>query len=151
MADLTASARTLLGDRGSQSTLTRVAETLRSAATEATGRELLARGRLTVELSDTGWDTVAALAPGQPRGRGKPGAAGRPAKRAEGSARSRARRAGGSIRGNEGARERLAEETRLRNELEAAEAEVEAARTEVAAIEQRLENAQQELRELTES
>ena len=40
------------------STLTHVAETLRAAATGAEGRELLARGRLTEELSETGWEIV---------------------------------------------------------------------------------------------
>ena len=151
VADLTASARTLLGDRASQSTLTRVAETLRSAATEANGRELLARGRLTVELSDTGWDTLAALAPGRAARAREAGArdnqrsalkAARDVVRREQTARSAAMKELENV---------LREETRLRNELEAAEGEVEAARAEVAAIEQRLENAQQELRELTDS
>jgi hypothetical protein len=60
---LTESAREILGDRASRSTLTHVAETLRAAATGAEGRELLARGRLTEELSETGWEIIAGLTP----------------------------------------------------------------------------------------
>jgi hypothetical protein len=60
---LTEAAGEILGSRSSASTLARVSETLRAAATGAEGRELLARGSLVEELSDTGWDIVAALAP----------------------------------------------------------------------------------------
>jgi hypothetical protein len=63
VSTLTSAAGTLLGSRASPSTLARVAETLRSAATGADGRELLARGMLEEELSDTGWDIVAGLTP----------------------------------------------------------------------------------------
>ena len=45
-------ASAILGPDASKTTLTRVAETLRTAATAAEGRELLARGRLSEELSD---------------------------------------------------------------------------------------------------
>lgn len=45
----------------SPATLERVAETLRSAAVTEEGRELLARGRLTEELTATGFDVAATL------------------------------------------------------------------------------------------
>jgi hypothetical protein len=60
---LTDAAAEILGKRASTATLAKVAETLRSAATAAEGRELLARGRLVEELSETGWDIVATLTP----------------------------------------------------------------------------------------
>jgi len=66
---LTEAAAEILGSRSSPSTLSRIAETLRTAATGAEGRELLARGRLVEELSDTGWDIVAALTPAPTKGR----------------------------------------------------------------------------------
>jgi hypothetical protein len=69
VASLTDAAGKILGTRASTSTLARVAETLRAAATVAEGRELLARGCLVEELSDTGWDLVAALTPAPQRGR----------------------------------------------------------------------------------
>lgn len=78
---LTDAAGGILGSRASASTLTRVSETLRAAATGAEGRELLARGVLVEELSDTGWDIVAALTPGPPRERGSRSRAARPAAR----------------------------------------------------------------------
>lgn len=65
---LTEAAAEILGSRASGSTLSRIAETLRTAATGAEGRELLARGCLVEELSDTGWDIVATLTPA-PKGR----------------------------------------------------------------------------------
>ena len=49
-----------------------VAETLRTAATAPAGRELLARGQLTEELSGTGWEIVAGFEPG-PRAKPKRG------------------------------------------------------------------------------
>jgi hypothetical protein len=67
VSTLTSAAGAILGSRASPSTLARVAETLRSAATAAAGRELLARGMLEEALSDTGWDIVAGLTPA-PRG-----------------------------------------------------------------------------------
>lgn len=70
---LTESAGAILGPDASKTTLTRIAETLRTAATAPTGRELLARGRLTEELSETGWEIVAAFSPA-PRARPKRGA-----------------------------------------------------------------------------
>jgi hypothetical protein len=153
VADLTASAQQILGERASQSTLTRVAETLRSAATEERGRELLARGRLTVELSDTGWDTVAALAPGD---------AVKHSKRTVGSddqgARARLKAAQDALKQERSAlsaamtrlHEAKREEERFRNQLLAAETAVEEARADLEEIEQRLKDAEQQLRELTD-
>jgi hypothetical protein len=69
---LAASAGELLGPDASTNTLTRVAETLRTAATSPTGRELLARGRLTEELSETGWEIVAGFTPPPKTDRPKP-------------------------------------------------------------------------------
>ena len=63
ISGLTARARTILGPDASKTTLTRIAETLRTAATAPAGRELLARGRLSEELSGTGWEIVAGLTP----------------------------------------------------------------------------------------
>jgi hypothetical protein len=72
---LTEQASAILGPDASKTTLTRVAETLRTAATAPEGRELLARGRLSEELSGTGWEIVAGFAPSpspSPRARSKP-------------------------------------------------------------------------------
>ena len=70
---LTAAAGAILGSEASKTTLTRIALTLRTAATDPAGRELLARGRLTEELAETGWEIVAAFPPassaGSKRGR----------------------------------------------------------------------------------
>ena len=52
--EATSSAREVLGERATQATLERIAETLRSAALTPEGRELLATGLLTKELSSTG-------------------------------------------------------------------------------------------------
>jgi hypothetical protein len=68
---LTEQAGAILGPDASKTTLARVAETLRTAATAADGRELLARGRLSEELSGTGWEIVAGFAP-SPRATSKP-------------------------------------------------------------------------------
>jgi hypothetical protein len=65
-------ARDVLGERASAGTVTRVAETLRSAATSPSGRELLARGRLVDEVSETGWDVVASLTPAPARSKPSP-------------------------------------------------------------------------------
>ena len=53
----------------------------------ADGRELLARGRLSEELSGTGWEIVAGFAP-SPRARSKQ--AGKPAEKADDTAERRA-------------------------------------------------------------
>ena len=63
VSGLTEQASAILGPDASKTTLTRVAETLRTAATAPAGRELLARGRLSEELSGTGWEIVAGFAP----------------------------------------------------------------------------------------
>ena len=52
----------LLGGRATKTTLSKVAETLRSAAIAPEGRELLARGRLTHEITGTGWDLLETMA-----------------------------------------------------------------------------------------
>lgn len=57
------SARELLGETPSDTTLGRVAETLRAAALSPDGRLLLASGTLTKELRETGWDLLSGLAP----------------------------------------------------------------------------------------
>jgi hypothetical protein len=71
ISGLTEQARAILGPDASKTTLTRIAETLRIAATAPAGRELLARGRLSEELTGTGWEIVAGFAP-SPRARSKP-------------------------------------------------------------------------------
>ena len=58
------------GPNANRTTLTRIAETLRTGATAPAGRELLARGQLTEELSGTGWEIVAGFEPG-PRAKPK--------------------------------------------------------------------------------
>ena len=157
VADLTASAQRILGDGASQTTLTRVAETLRSAATEAKGRELLARGQLTAELSDTGWETVAAFAPTDSRKRGTRTETKRTEtkqQRVQGLLKS-AREA---VRQEQAARSAATtrvhgakrEMERLRDRLEAAEAAVKEAEAELAAVEQRLNDAETQVRELTD-
>jgi chromosome segregation ATPase len=151
VTDLTASAQGILGERASQSTLTRVAETLRSAATEEKGRELLARGRLTAELSDTGWDTIAALVPGDSRERTKPTAT----KHRERQAGVKAARE--AVRQEQSAlaaattrlQKTVQQEERLRDQLRAATTAVTDAEAAIAGIEKRLKHAQQQLRELT--
>ena len=70
ISGLTAQASAILGPEASKTTLARVAETLRTAATAPAGRELLARGRLSEELSGTGWEIVAGFAPA-PRAKSK--------------------------------------------------------------------------------
>ena len=68
-AEATRSAREVLGERVTQATLERIAETLRSAALTPEGRELLATGLLTKELSSTGWELIADLEPEASTGR----------------------------------------------------------------------------------
>ena len=71
ISGLTAQASAILGPDAGRTTLTRVAETLRTAATAPAGRELLARGRLSEELSGTGWEIVAGFAPAPARAKSK--------------------------------------------------------------------------------
>ncbi len=110
---LTEAAAGILGKRSSASTLAKVAETLRSAATGAEGRELLARGRLAEDLSETGWDIVATLTPA-PAGRKTEGAvAGRSQDRERGGApappRGHPQARGGPPGGGEARRRRSAQ------------------------------------------
>ena len=56
-------AKRILGDRATENTLARVADTLRSATLSPRGRELLATGSFTREMSGTGWDILESLAP----------------------------------------------------------------------------------------
>jgi hypothetical protein len=60
--------------------------TLRSAATGAEGRELLARGRLEEDLSETGWDIVTTLTPAAGRKKGPSQAGARTSRRRSGAA-----------------------------------------------------------------
>jgi len=106
---LTEAAAEILGTRASPSTMGRIAETLRAAATGAEGRELLARGRLVEELSDTGWDIVAALTPGPARERGPR----RPAARSAGTTKRAADDAQRATQLEELARARAAAEKRV--------------------------------------
>lgn len=157
VSSLTSAAGKILGSRASPSTLARVAETLRSAATSPAGRELLARGRLDEELSDTGWDVVAGLTPAPPRGKSdrkrapKESAAtpspataaeivaGEKAVRALERARAAAeRRLREAQRGEEAAAEKL---ERARGDRAAAEAALGQAARDLAAAERELERA----------
>jgi len=142
VSGLTEAAREILGPRASTSTLARVSETLRAAATGAEGRELLARGCLVEELSDTGWDIVATLTPAPARKRGtrnreaepKPAAEERKAADArrtelEHARSAAAKRVAAARRRHEAATSRLAD----------AEAALAAAQDELAAVEQEIE------------
>jgi hypothetical protein len=145
---LTDAAAEILGTRASPTTLGRVAETLRTAATGAEGRELLARGRLVEELSDTGWDIVAGLTPRPTQERGARRTAARPVettKRAEdderrakqlaelGRARAAAeKRVAAARRKEDAAAERLAD---AQAALRAAEDELEEVEREIARVE----------------
>ena len=64
--ELVAGARSLLeaaGNAATPATLDRISETLRTAATDDAGRELLARGRLDEELSGAGFGSLVAVKP----------------------------------------------------------------------------------------
>jgi hypothetical protein len=64
--DLVSAARDVLEEAGhaaSQATLDRVSQTLRTAAVDETGRELLARGRFDEELKGAGFGTLTAVTP----------------------------------------------------------------------------------------
>ena len=77
---LTAAARDELGESASETTMTRVVETLRAASLSGEGRALLASGTLTKELQETGWELLSGLTPAKPPERARP--AGKPAPRA---------------------------------------------------------------------
>ncbi len=65
---LLTSARSALGARGTAAVLDRLGQTLRAAAIDETGRELLERGRLTEELSAVGFGPLEAVKPSRRRG-----------------------------------------------------------------------------------
>ena len=65
---LLASARTALGERATAPLLERLSQTLRAAAIDETGRDLLQRGRLTEELKAAGFGPLEAVAPTRRRG-----------------------------------------------------------------------------------
>ena len=120
----------------------RALATLRAASVTEEGRELLARGRLTEELTTTGFDLAATLVP--------PRAAPRRARKTDAVASARAevdrakaesREAAGRLRDAE---RRAAS---LRKELDAAEAEVEAARAEAEKVAEQLSSAEAALKE----
>jgi hypothetical protein len=102
-------------------TLDRVAATLRAAAVTEEGRELLARGQLSEELSTTGFELVASLAPSGGR-------------RATSSARRREQRATEVADAREALKEAKAREREAARDLRDAEKEA-------AAAEARLEDA----------
>jgi hypothetical protein len=66
VAALGDAARDVLGESASETTMTRVVETLHAAALSTDGRALLASGTLTKELQETGWDLLSGLAPAKP-------------------------------------------------------------------------------------
>ena len=65
---LLTSARSALGSRGTASVLDRLGQTLRAAAIDDAGRELLERGRLTEELTAIGFGPLEAVKPSRRRG-----------------------------------------------------------------------------------
>jgi hypothetical protein len=65
---LLTSARSALGARGTAAILDRLGQTLRAAAIDETGRDLLQRGRLTEELSAIGFGPLEAVKPARRRG-----------------------------------------------------------------------------------
>ena len=65
---LLTSARSALGSRGTASVLDRLGQTLRAAAIDEVGRELLERGRLTEELTAVGFGPLEAVKPPRRRG-----------------------------------------------------------------------------------
>ena len=160
VAGLTERAAAILGPAASATTLTRVAETLRTAATTADGRELLARGRLSEELSGTGWEIIAGFDP-SPRA---------PAKKPKKTSGSKAAQEQDAAERRAAAIETQAREVReLKKSLEAAEKlrrnaareerkaaerleELRTARSnadaEVESLAEKLERAEQELKEL---
>jgi hypothetical protein len=125
----------------SQSMLDRVVSTLRAAAVTEEGRELLARGRLTEELSTTGFDLAAGLTPKAPparkqqRKQGDVGAA----RAALDEAKARQREA------DRRSRDAQKEVDAARRALESAEAALEEARAEAAGAESATEAAAAEL------
>lgn len=140
---LTKAAAALLEEEqgtANQAMLDRVAATLRAGAVTEEGRELLARGRLTEELSTTGFELAAGLTPKAPA----------PAKRKRGGGVAAARTALDQARKREreaqrrvGAAEKEVESAR--RALESAESELDAARAESDEAESAAEAAAEEL------
>jgi hypothetical protein len=125
----TAAGQLLEEEQGSASraTIDRVRATLQAAAVTEEGRELLARGRLTEELSTTGFDLIAELVP--KGGSARPAAGRKPdavaeARAALKEAKARERESARRVRDAEG------DAGKARRALDAAEAALEAARTE---------------------
>jgi hypothetical protein len=144
---LSGAAVSLLTERGqtaSQPMLDQVDRTLRAAAVDDEGRELLARGRLVRELETGGFELLAGIEPRQSTGAGRPPAAKRK-KRLEQAredvkeARSRAREAATALRQAE------REATKVHRALDAAEAAAEEARREADEAAAALEQAEDEL------
>ena len=131
MKRLTGAAGELLEEEqgsASRATLDRVRATLQAAAVTEEGRELLARGRLTEELSTTGFDLIAELVP--KGGSARPAAA---RKREDAVAEARTALKEAKARERESARrvrDAESEAGEARRTLDAAEAALEEARTE---------------------
>jgi hypothetical protein len=148
LAELRGAAARILAEagRGNDSTLNRIVETLQVAAVSSEGRELLARGRLTVDLEATGFDLLAPLA-----------GSGHPAKTASREARHepgrklavpRPRTARSGPRQAQQARERERNRQRLeeaRRRLREAKATMKAATKKARAAEQDTATARREL------
>jgi hypothetical protein len=139
---LTKAAAALLEEEqgtASQAMLDRVASTLRAAAVTEEGRELLARGRLTDELTTTGFDIAAGLTPKAtpPSKRKRDGVAA--ARAALDEAKARERDAHSRLRAAE------KEVQSARRALESAEAALDEAREEAAEAETASEAAEAEL------
>lgn len=144
---LTEAAGSLLAERGqkvSQPMLDQVDRTLRAAAVDDEGRQLLATGRLVRELEAGGFELLAGIEPRKSAGAGRPPAAKRK-KRLEQArddvkeARSRAREATDALRRAE------REATKARRTLDAAEAAADEARREAEDAAAALERAEDEL------
>lgn len=140
---LTKAAAALLEEEqgtASQAMVDRVASTLRAAAVTEEGRELLARGRLTEELTTTGFDLAAGLTPtAPPPSRKRKGPDVAAARAALDEAREREREALKAMR----AREK--EVQAARRALESAEAALDEARAEADEAESATEEAEAEL------
>jgi hypothetical protein len=72
VARLQEAARVVLGERASETTLTRVADTLRAAAIQPEARQELATGTLVKEVTGTGWDVLAGLGAARPSASRRP-------------------------------------------------------------------------------
>jgi hypothetical protein len=108
----------------SQAMVDRVASTLRAASVTEEGRQLLARGRLTEELTTTGFDLAAGLTPKAPAPRKRKGADAAAARKALDEAREREREALKAVRAKE------KEVESARRALESAEKELDEAQAE---------------------